>query len=145
MIDSVVRKWAHARERHRLRRRVVKTLALTPRGAVFNDGLPLQKLSNHLEVEWIARDVHPWDGDLPPERRKELFAIEATGDTLAAIVRMFDHLPEVDTIRLRVLGPAAPHLPVLAGTAHRSDLDAVARCPSPAMSLKLLGVHFVSS
>ncbi|HEX4346996.1 MAG TPA: hypothetical protein VHZ73_05450, partial [Vicinamibacterales bacterium] len=109
MIDIVLRKWTRVRERQRLHRRVAKTLALKPRGAVFNDGLPIKKISNHLEVEWLARGVHPWDLDLPREQRDELFAIEAVGDTLAAILRMFDRLPEVDTIRLRVLGPEPPH------------------------------------
>jgi hypothetical protein len=142
MLDTIVRTLTGIRERRRLRGRVVRTLALKSRGAIFNDGLPLRKLANHLEVEWFAREPHPWDEDLPPERRAERFVVESLSDTIVAICRMFDRLPEIDTIRIRVLGPNDPDKTLLAGTVHRADLHTSRRCPSPAMSLKLLGIEY---
>ena len=145
MLDEIVRALtalSGIRERRRLRGRVVKTLALKSRGGIFNDGLPLRTLANHLEVEWFAREPHPWDKDLPPERKAERFVVESLSDTVVAICRMFDRLPEVDTIRIRVLEPNELHKTLLAGTVHRADLHASRRCPSPAMSLKLLGIQY---
>jgi len=141
-LGTIVRTLTGIRERRRLRSRVKRTLALKSRGAIFNDGLPLRKLANHLEVEWFAREPHPWDEDLAPDRKAELFVVESLSDTIVAICRMFDRLPEVDTIRIRVLQPTEPHNTLLAGTVHRADLHASRRCPSPAMSLKLLGIRY---
>jgi hypothetical protein len=30
-------------------------------------------MSLALRLEWHARDIHPWDSDLPDDRRAELF------------------------------------------------------------------------
>ena len=130
------------RERRRLRKRVLRTLALQPRGAILNDQLPLRNLSNYLEVEWCARNVHPWNEDLPRERLAELFVSQAIDDTLAAIERLFDTLVEVDTLHIRVLEPAPPHHRLLAGTVYRHDLGEARRLQSPAMGLKVLGVQY---
>jgi hypothetical protein len=135
------RKWREQWERRRLRRRVVKGLTLTPRGAVASDRLWLRDMSLALTVEWYARDLHPWDCDLPAERRAEVFTSELMADTVVAIRQMFDRLPEVGVIDVRVLEPNEPHQALLAGTVHREDLSATQHCPSPAMNLRLLGVH----
>jgi hypothetical protein len=135
------RRWRGAWERRRLRSRVLKTLTLAPRGGVASDGLLLRSTSVSLKVDWYARDVHPWDGDLPAERRAELFAAELMADTVVAIRQMFERLAEIDVIQVRVLEPNAPHQALLAGTVCRDDLSAARGCPSPAMNLKLLGVH----
>jgi hypothetical protein len=142
-LDSqFIRRWTELRERRRLRHRVLKTLKLGSRGAECETGLPLRRLSTRLEVEWYARDVHPWDRDLPQEQRTKRFVEESLKDTVAAIWRMFDHLPEIDTIDLRVLEPNHPHKPLFAGTVCRDDVNAAGSCLSPAMSLKALGVRF---
>jgi hypothetical protein len=120
---------------------VIKALTLAPRGAILDDGLRLRKMSLALTLEWYARDVHPWDGDLPADRRAELFTAELMTETVAAIRQTFDRLAEVDVIEVRVLAPNPPDRMVLAGTVCRDDLNAVEACPSPAMSLKLLGLE----
>jgi hypothetical protein len=62
-------------------------------------------------------------------------------DTIVAIRQMFERLAEIDVIQVRVLEPKEPHRALLAGTVCREDLSAARSCPSPAMNLKLLGVH----
>jgi hypothetical protein len=64
---------------------VVHALALTPRGAVPKDVLAIKSLVVGLRVEWFARDVHPWDRDLPERRKAELFAQQCLEDVDAAI------------------------------------------------------------
>jgi hypothetical protein len=135
-------KWRGAFERRLLRNRVIKALTLAPRGGIARDGPLLREISHSLKLEWYARDVHPWDGDLPAERRAELFTAELMTDTLVVIRQMFERLAEIDVIQIRVLAPNEPDKTVLAGTVHRNDLNAAPDCPSPAMSLKLLGVQY---
>jgi hypothetical protein len=94
-----------------------------------------------LKVEWYARDLHPWDRDLPVDRRAELFVAGFMADTVVAIRRIFERLAEIDAIQIRVLEPTEPYRTVLAGTVCRDDLNASRDCPSPAMSLRLLGVQ----
>jgi hypothetical protein len=134
--------WRADWERRRLRNRVARALAMAPRGGVANDTSLLREMSLSLKVEWYARDLHPWDRDLPVERRAELFTAELMADTVAAIRQIFERLAEIDAIHIRVLEPAAPHKTVLAGTVCRDDLNATRDCPSPAMSLKLLGLQY---
>ena len=62
----------------------MKALALAPRGFVFRDVLHLNRLSARVRVEWRTRDVHPWDQNVPPGRRSELFRDQAMRDTDAA-------------------------------------------------------------
>src|SRR5580692_7890644 len=68
------RKWRAEWERRRLRNRVIRALTMAPRGGVAGDGSLSPKMSLSLNVEWYARDLHPWDSDLPVDRRAELFA-----------------------------------------------------------------------
>jgi hypothetical protein len=136
------RKWRGAFERRLLRNRVIKALTLAPRGGIARDRPLLREMSHSLKLEWYARDVHPWDCDLPAERREELFAAELITDTLVVIRQMFERLAEIDAIEIRVFEPNEPHKAVLAGTVCRDDLNAARCCPSPAMSLKLLGVQY---
>ncbi len=139
---DVVKSWIERRERQRLRRRVRSALSLTPRGAVPDDRLPLRTLSTCLEVEWSARDVQPWDRDLPPERQTALFVEQCLNDTVAAIERIFDRMKEVDVIVVRVVDPRSSNPTVLAGTVSRHELGPRLRRLSPAMRLKLLGIRF---
>jgi hypothetical protein len=55
-----------------------------------------------LHVDWFAREVHPWDHDLPLERQAELFAEQCLEDVDAAIFRLFEELPEVGVIDMSV-------------------------------------------
>jgi hypothetical protein len=135
------RKWRAEWARRRLRKRVARALTMAPRGGVANDGTSLRTVSLSLEVEWYARDLHPWDRDLPVERRAELFSAELMADTVVALRQLFERLADIDAIQIRVLEPTEPHKTVLAGTVCRDDLIATQGCRSPAMSLKLLGVQ----
>jgi hypothetical protein len=82
--------WRRLWERRRLRNRVIKGLELAPRGAVANDRLRLRQASVSLSVEWQARDIHPWDGDVPLEQQMAGITRELMTDTLVAIRQLFD-------------------------------------------------------
>lgn len=137
-----VKQWVERRERQRLWRRVHRALRLKPRGAVPDDRLPLRKLSTHLELEWSARDIQPWDRDLPVERQARLFVEQCLNDTVAAIDRIFTRLGEVDVIVVRVVEPRPSNKTVLAGTVSRDEMSQDSRRLSPAMTLKLLGIQY---
>jgi hypothetical protein len=124
----------------RITRRVEQALALRPRGAVYNDVLAVQRLAVLLRVEWFARDVHPWDYDLPERRRSELFAQQCLEDVDAAIPRLFDQLPEIDTLEIRVLERESK-AQIITGIVHRRDLIAPVSS-SLGMRLKTIGVHY---
>jgi len=124
-----------------LRRLVRKALSLSPRGFVSRDVLVLCDFSAQLRVEWRTRDIHPWDGSLPVDRRSELFRDQAFHDTDAAIVRLFRILPDLDAIEVRVLEPRPPNRTILAGSVARRDADAARPLASPGMRLRLMGVR----
>src|ERR1700685_346059 len=88
----------------RVQQIVRRALALQPRGAVPNDVLTLHNLilSGHcLKLEWLARDIHPWNRDLPLAEQAELFSEQAMQDTEAALIRLFQGLPEVEQIEFQ--------------------------------------------
>jgi hypothetical protein len=101
----------------RYHRGIERALALNGR----SDGLKLEKVSSRLEIEWCARDIHPWDRHDPPERRAALFVRQCLNDTDAAITRLFEALPRVDVIAVRVLEPVTREV-IVAGTVRRSAL-----------------------
>ena len=98
---------------------IQNALALQHRGEVRRDGLVLTRASHHLEIEWRARDVHPWDRASESEEREFLFAEQSLADTDAALSRLFNELPEIDVIEFRVTRPDSDQR-VLAGTVERS-------------------------
>jgi hypothetical protein len=104
------RRWldqlAEVRERRRLHKRVTRALQLRPRGGCVDDRLTVNRISTELRVEWRARDVHPWDRDLPLDRRDDLFLEQCRHDTLVAVQRMFARLSEVDLIEILVVAAA---------------------------------------
>jgi hypothetical protein len=102
------------------RRGIQRALALHLRGEARRDGLKLKKLSNRLEIEWWARDVHPWDRDDPPDRKGALLVRQSLADTEAAITRLFQTLPQVDAIALTVLDHNSESV-IMAGTVYRSE------------------------
>jgi hypothetical protein len=124
----------------RCRRNVRRALALHHRGEARPDGLQLLRVRNRLEIRWRARDIHPWDADVTPGHRSELFHEQLIADTEAAILRLFQALPQIDRIDLKVLDPA--DVVVLAGTVHRSALQKVQTVMSVRMRLLQLGVNF---
>ena len=131
------------RARRRFRRIVAKALTLTPRGFVPNDVLVLTKLSGQLQVEWLARDVYPWDRDPQSVRGARLFREQTLRDTNAGIVRLFDVLPEIDVIDVRICAPRPPNRLILAGTVSRQDVLANREISSPEMRLRMMGLHWV--
>jgi hypothetical protein len=124
----------------RIRHRVAHALALKPRGAVWNDVLALDGLSVALRVDWIARDVHPWNGDLPEKRQAELFAQQCLEDVDAAIPRLFAQLPEVDILEIGVLERGSKAR-IIAGIVHRGELASQVRS-SLGMRLKTIGINY---
>jgi hypothetical protein len=119
----------HRLDNARYRRGAEQALALHLRSEVRNDGLTLKKLSTRLEIEWWARDIHPWDRNDPPERRAWLFFRQSLADTEAAITRLFQALPQIDAITLTVLERNSEGV-IMAGTVHRST-------PEPHASLSV--------
>ena len=119
---------------------MIGALEVNRRAGVRNDGLSLTRMRNRLEVEWQARDIHPWNQGVPPERAAREFVQQCLEDVDAAISRLFATLPETDEIVLRVLDPSSGN-PILAGTVTRAEVAAVAG-KSLGMKLKSLGLVF---
>lgn len=136
ILENILRDWKVAR----YRRRVERALGLHLRGEVRRDGLKLKKIQNRLEIEWQARDVHPWDRDLPPERRLPLFVDQLLADTEQAISRLFNALPAVDAIDLKVIPPASD-IAIIEGTVSRATLNRNRNSLSVKMRLLELGVR----
>ena len=128
--------------RQGIRSLVNRSLALWPRGGVVNDRLLLHKLSGQLQLEWQARAVHPWDRDLPTCRQLEAYFEQAVADTDFAIRRMFQRLPEIDVIEIRVLDTQDPTKIMLAGVVTREDALAADLSYSPKMRLKMMGIQY---
>ena len=104
------------------------------------DGLQLTAAKATLSVEWLAREVHPWDRGLPADRLERRFADQCLNDTHAAIARLFDEFPVLDAVEVRVRrNPGAPTL--LAGLVRRSSLRECGGL-SIGMRLRNLGVSF---
>jgi hypothetical protein len=126
-------------ERRRFLRNIHTALALNLRHEVRTDGLCLRSVCNWLEVEWWARSVHPWDRVLPADQKATLFVEQCLSDTDAVISRLFDQLPSVDVIELRVL--ASSERTIIAGTALRREFEQLT-ISSPGMRLKQLGLSY---
>ena len=125
----------------RYQRRIGHALALHLRGEARRDGLRLLGICNRLEIQWRARDIHPWDRDLPPEAKASMFVEQCMTDTEAAIFRLFEALPYVDVIDLNVLCPTAG-IWIMAGTVNRADLDKSGSLASVKMRLRNLSVSY---
>jgi hypothetical protein len=126
--------------RKRLRRQVMRALALNRRGEARGDTLSLNRLNNRLEIEWRAREVHPWDRDLPERRIAHLFAVQCLDDTSAALERLFSELAEIDITEFKVMHPVSNVLIVL-GSVARLETRTV-KANSTGMRLKQLGVTY---
>ncbi len=126
--------------RRRLHRRVIRALALNKRGEARSDGLSLSHFQNRLQIEWRAREIHPWDRDLPLARVTRLFAEQCLRDADAALKRLFATLPQIDVIEFKMLDPNSG-ASILSGTVTRSESMNV-RAASSGMRLKQLGVRY---
>jgi hypothetical protein len=126
----------------RYRNKIRKALALNLRGEMRNDGLKLEKVTHRLEIEWCAREIHPWDRvrNLSADENERLFMEQSLADTEAAIHRLFEMLPHVDLIALRVSEPGSKRM-LLAGTVSRTGVEESGRL-SVGMRLRLSGVTF---
>jgi hypothetical protein len=124
------------------RRNVYDALALQHRGEVRGDGLEITHITTQLEVEWWARELHPWDRFAPPEKAAVRFVQQSLADTEAAIARLFHASPMLDVIHLRVLDRHARCL-IIEGVVHRSS---VVTDPSLSIRMRLVqsGVRFHS-
>jgi hypothetical protein len=128
-----------------IERTVRRALALQPRGAVPNDVLVLNSLrvsGRGLQLEWHAREIHPWDLGLPPARQAELFSKQALQDTDAALLRLFRKLPEIEQIDFQVLKPKSLGGVILTGVVDRQTALDPQPPPSIRMRLYSLGVRF---
>ena len=101
------------------RKAIQGALDLHNRGEVRRDGLTLIHASHHLEIEWRAREVHPWDRASESKQREFLLAEQSMADTDGALSRLFNELPEVDVIEFSVTHPDSG-LRILNGTVERA-------------------------
>jgi len=124
------------------RHKVNDALALHHRGEARNDGLVLDSVSSRLAISWRARDIHPWDRGLPSYEREIMFAHQTLADTEAAIRRLFERLPHIDVMDVRVLETTSETM-IAEGTIHRSDLKAARPALlSVGMRLREMGMRY---
>jgi len=97
-------------------------LALPSRGGIRDDQLKLKRVSNRLQLEWIARDIHPWDRDDLSDVQAEKFFDQFLADTENAIDRLFTTLPHLDQIDVTVRDPASDAV-IASGTMDRVGQD----------------------
>jgi hypothetical protein len=141
LVKKLLRKF----DGHRYKRHIERTLALHLRGEVRNDGLDPINLTTQLQIEWRARDVHPWDrGRLSPAQRAAAFVEQSLADTEAAIYRLFEALPHVDVIALRVLDQTSESV-IISGTVSRLAASARDQSLSIGMRLLYLGLTYHST
>jgi hypothetical protein len=125
-----------------LRDKVVEALALHRRGEARTDDLQLMDLGVRMQVRWRAREIHPWDRDLPPARAVRKLSQQCLSDTEAALERLFEACPEVDVIEVEVVEPNADgERRVMFGTVRRDEF-AQWHPLSTDMRLRLVGLHY---
>ncbi len=139
----VVESFLHRLEKTINRHNIEWAVALHRRGEVRHDGLTTTRISNHLEIEWTARNTHPWDRGQRWDSGF-LFVEQTLADTDAAVARLFEALPQVDAIMLRIFDPASGAA-IVAGTVYRSAISDVNRNVSIRMRLNRWGLRFRST
>lgn len=120
--------------------KIHRALALHLRGEARSDGLRLTAARTVLQLEWLARDLHPWDRDLPSARAHREFSAQCFDDTNAAISRLFNEIPVLDAIEVCIRREAAQS-PLVSGTVEREDFERNDRSPAP-MKLRRFGLKF---
>ncbi len=121
-------------------RKVERALALNQRGEVRSDGLQMTSAKTTLRIDWLARAIHPWDRDLPPERAERLFSQQCLDDANAAISRLFAEIPVLESIAVCVRRDIS-RPPILAGTVYRNSLT-TNDYASTGMRLRAIGLSF---
>jgi len=135
--------WFRALQLRIYRHSIEDALALHRRNEARSDGLALDSVCNRLEICWHARDVHPWDCGLFPEKWESAFNQQAMEDTEIAVRRILERRPEVEVIEIRVLEPHSSAL-LASGTVQRSALNGAGlRLPSVRMRLRELGIRYL--
>jgi hypothetical protein len=122
-------------------RKVQRALALNQRGEVRSDGLEMTAAKTTLRIDWIAREIHPWDRDLPAETAERLFSQQCLDDANAAITRLFAEIPVLDSIEVRVRRDIS-RPPILEGTVYRLDSISSNDFASTGMRLRAIGLRF---
>ena len=89
-----------------------------------------------------ARNIHPWDRDLPVLEQAELFSEQALQDTDAALIRLFQGLSEIEQIEFQVLKPDGFDDIILTGLVDREGVLDSERPLSLRMRLRNLGVTY---
>jgi hypothetical protein len=125
---NLVRNSLSVSARKRFHRRALRTLALNRLCGGRADGLSLKHLRNRLEIEWQARDIHPWDRGVAPAKAEQLFAEQCLNDVNAAVERLFQTFSEIDIIELKVLDPSSG-APILTGSVARTEALSAMRMP----------------
>ena len=124
------------------RRRIAHALALNRRGDARSDGLRPHAIRTRIEIEWRARDIHPWDRDSPPQEKAQLFVAQSLADTETVISELFEKLPQIDVIDLIVRHPVSD-APIMAGAVPRAAVTSEQRrSESIRMRLSELGVRY---
>jgi hypothetical protein len=126
------------------RHAIENALALHRRGEVRRDGLILIKGSHHhgsrhLEIEWLAREIHPWDRGCQHLDQGLEFIEQYLADTDAVLSRLFNELPEIDVIEFCVIHPNSQE-PVLSGAVERTSSIPSNRDASPRTRLWHKGI-----
>lgn len=130
---------------HRYKHDMEHALALYLRGEVRRDGLEAINVTTQLQIEWRARDIHPWDRTLlSPAQQATAFVEQALADTEAAICRLFEVLPQVDVIALKVLDQISETV-IISGTVSRLAAAARDENLSIGMRLMYLGLTYHSA
>lgn len=132
-------------EGHWYRRCIRRALALHLRGEARGDGLQPISVATHLEIEWRARDVHPWDRSLlAPSEKAMAFVQQSLKDTEAAVERLLGALPNVDVLALKVLDHTTEGV-IISGSVSRPDFLARDQQLSIGMRLMYLGLIYHSA
>lgn len=130
---------------YRYKRNIGRALALHHRGEVRRDGLIPVNIATRLEIEWRARDIHPWDHSiLSPAERATAFVRQSLADTEAAIQRLFKALPHVDVIDLKVHDRISDSV-IISGTVLRPSISTENETLSIGMRLMYLGLTYHSA
>lgn len=136
VLEGILRKLGH----YLYKRSINRALALYLRGEVRMDGLTPTSVATHLEIEWRAREIHPWDRDiLPVSEKTAAFVDQALHDTEAAICRIFTALPPLEVVKVKVRDRTSDNV-ILSGSVSRPDFLARDERLSIGMRLLYMGI-----
>lgn len=142
MLWQLIRRLFTTRKAGQMRDAVRWALALHLRGEARTDDLVLIDLSVRMQLRWRAREIHPWDRDLPPSRAAKKLAEQSLADTEAALERLFSACPDVDVVELSVMEPDGEgDRRIIFGAVQRNEFQQWHPL-STNMRLRLVGLHF---